>query len=123
MRKNSWFWFGVLAGPVIGILYLSIGYGLVTLTCVVGFSGFALGPLSGLQVLVLLLGLLCGLILIAGAVHAYRFLQQASGEATAGPLRKERDQFLAFTGLVFSCFSLLFIVLATIPAMALNPCP
>lgn len=123
-------WFPFLAGPIVGVLHLAIGYLLVARSCATGFPGFTAGGLSGLQLVELALGIVAEVVLIAAILKGLQVWRTSADRAEAGaarapnpgPTTLARVRFMTLVGVVMSIGFGLYVLYATAAAMILNPC-
>ena len=123
---------GMLAGPVVWIVYFMIGYGLIEAACKTPLFGFSLAGLMGISIIVIGLTLVALVVVVWAGGMAYRNWQQLGDVVEPGTedeaslsaewLSVGHGRFMAFTGLLLNGLFAIIIFATGLPALLLWPC-
>ncbi len=123
---------GMLAGPVVWIVYFMIGYVLIEAACKTPLFGFSLAGLMGISIIVIGLTLVALVVLVwTGRMAYHHWLQlrdvvepETEGEASFSSewLSVGHGRFMAFTGLLLNSLFAIIIFATGLPALLLWPC-
>lgn len=123
---------GMLAGPVVWIVYFMIGYLLIEAACKTPLFGFSLAGLRGISIVVIGLTLVALAVVVWAGRMAYHNWQQLRHEVepeteaetalSAEWLSVGHGRFMAFTGLLLNSLFAIIIFATGLPALLLWPC-
>ncbi len=117
---KSWqLWFSLVAGTVVWVIHLMIVYPLTSLTCEWGWFPFTVGPLTGLQVVQIVVTVISGLITVVAGVFAYRNRQRLMNDES---LEVNRHRFMSELGFALNVIFTALIVISLVPILVLPQC-